>query len=147
MGMYDIFATDEKATTTGVIIDYGDFRVRIAQAGQGNKEYLKLAEKKLKPIRKALDVGAVSSERQRAIMVEIFADTIILNWEVKIKDGKKETWKSGIEAEDGSILPFNRENVMDALTKLPELFLDLQEQATSIANFRRVEIEEDSKNL
>jgi hypothetical protein len=147
MGMYKIFETDAQSVTEGVWIDYGEFRIRIAQAGQSNKSYLAYAERKLKPIRKALDVGAVPPERQRSIMIDVFAKTIILNWEVQIKDKKGEiTWRPGIEAKDGSILPFNEENVIKTLNILPELFLDIQEQAGTLANFRKSELEEDSKN-
>lgn len=142
MGMYDVFETDEDLETSGIWLDYGDFRVRIASAGQGNKKYVKYAEKALKPVRKAMQAGALSNERSIAIMSDIYAKTIILDWEV-IQDGKP---KKGIEGRDGSVLPFNYENVRQAFMDLPNLFIDIQEQANSIANFRKAELEEDSGN-
>ena len=75
-------------------------------------------------------------------MSDIYAKTIILDWEV-IQDGKP---KKGIEGRDGSVLPFNYENVRQAFMDLPNLFIDIQEQANSIANFRKAELEEDAKN-
>jgi hypothetical protein len=142
MGMYDVFETDEDLETTGIWLDYGDFRVRIASAGQGNKKYVKYAEKALKPVRKAMQAGALSNERSLAIMSDIYAKTIVLDWEVLV-DGKM---VKGIEQRDGSIAPFNYENVRQVFLDLPNLFLDIQEQANSIANFRRAELEEDTKN-
>jgi len=142
MSMYDIFETDEDLENTGVWLDYGDFRLKIASAGQGNKKYVRYAEKALKPVRRAMQAGAVSNERSLAIMSDIFAKTIVLAWEIKSEEG----WKPGIEARDGSVLPFNYENVLATFEALPNLFMDVQEQAQSISNFRKAEREEDSGN-
>ena len=142
MGMYDIFETDEDLETTGIWLDYGDFRLKVASAGQGNKKYVRYAEKALKPIRRAMQAGAVSNERSLSIMSDIFAKTIVLDWQVKSGD----EWKSGIEGRDGDILPFNYDNVIATFQALPNLFMDIQEQAQSIANFRKGELEDDSGN-
>ena len=145
MGMYDVFETDEDLETTGIWLDYGDFRVKIASAGQGNKKYVKYAEKALKPVRKAMQAGALSNERSISIMSDIYAKTIVLDWE--ITDPKNsDKMKKGIEARDGSILPVNPENIAVTFKALPNLFIDIQEQASSIANFRKAELEEDSGN-
>jgi len=143
MGMYDVFETDEDLETTGIWIDYGDFRVKIASAGQGNKKYIRYAEKALKPIRKAMQAGAVSNERSNAIMADIYAKTIILGWETMVA-GKL---KNGIEdRESDDLLPVNEENVVQTFLNLPNLFIDLQEQANSMSNFRKEELEEEAKN-
>lgn len=142
MGMYDIFETDEDLETTGVWIDYGDFRVKIASASQGNKKYVKYAETALKPVRRAMQAGALSNERSLSIMSDIYAKTIVLDWQVKTDDG----WKTGIEGRDGEILPFNQEELKKVFVALPNLFVDIQEQANSIANFRKAELEEEGKN-
>lgn len=142
MGMYDTFETDPNMEQEGVFLDYGDFRVRIAHAGQGNSKYVKYAEKKLKPVRKAMEAGALGNERSMAIMIDIYAESIILDWQVRNGDD----WKSGIEARDGSVMPFTRENVETTLRALPNLFLDIQQQAQSIANFRRADLEGEAGN-
>lgn len=144
MGMYDVFETDEDLETSGIWLDYGDFRVKIASAGQGNKKYVKYAEKALKPVRKAMQAGALSNERSISIMSDIYAKTIVLDWEVA--DAEKGKMKKGIEARGGEILPVNYENVRQAFLDLPNLFIDIQEQANSIANFRKAELEEESGN-
>lgn len=142
MGMYDVFETDENLETDGIWLDYGDFRVRIASAGQGNKKYVKYAEKALKPIRKAMQAGALSNERSIAIMSDIYAKTIVMDWET-MQDG---SLVKGVEQRDGSIGPVNPEVVKQAFLDLPNLFIDIQEQANSISNFRKAELEEESGN-
>lgn len=144
MGMYDTFETDSTMEQEGVFLDYGDFKVRIAHAGQGNSKYVRYAEKKLKPVRRAMEAGALGNERSMAIMIDIYSKTIVLDWMVRDPEGD---WKSGIESRDGKILPFTEENVAETLRALPNLFLDIQQQASSIANFRKAELEEDSGNF
>lgn len=143
MGMYDTFQTDPDMESKGVIVDYGDFRVRLTHAGQGNVRYVKYAEKMMKPVRRAMESGALGNERSLSIMSEIYAKTIIVDWQVR--DGI-DKWKTGIEGQNGEILPFNEENVLLTLKALPNLFLDLQQQASSMANFRRGELENESGN-
>jgi len=140
--MYDVFETDEDLENSGIWLDYGDFRVKIASAGQNNKKYVKYAEKALKPVRKAMQSGALSNERSQKIMSDIYAKTIVIDWETMV-DG---SLQKGIEQRDGSIAPMNYENVLQAFMDLPNLFLDIQEQANSIANFRKAELEEESGN-
>tara|TARA_R110000851_G_scaffold16046_2_gene52523 strand:+ start:12859 stop:13302 length:444 start_codon:yes stop_codon:yes gene_type:complete len=146
MGMYDTFETDPALEAAGVWLDYGDFRVLLASAGQGNKSYVRYAEKKLKPVRRALESGALSNERSQSLMADIYAKTIILSWETSQGTGDEAKMVSGIEAKDGSLLPFNEANVEQALLSLPRLFMDLQEQAASLANFRKGELESEGKN-
>lgn len=144
MGLYDVFETDSDLEQKGIWVDYGDFKIRLASAGQGNPKYVKYAEKALKPIRKALDAGAVDNKRSQAILADIYAKTVILDWVTFDKEADE--WKTGIEMKDGSIGEFNYDNVVNTLKALPNLFIDLQEQANSMANFRKAELEGDSGN-
>lgn len=146
MGMYDTFETDQSLEANGVWLDYGDFRILLASAGQGNKNYVRYAEKKLKPVRRALESGALSNERSQALMADIYSKTIILAWETMRGEDDKAKMTSGIESKDGKLLPFNEANVEATLLALPRLFMDLQEQAASLANFRKGELEEEGKN-
>jgi len=142
-GMFDAFETDSDLETKGVLIDYGSFQVRIAYAGKSNPEYAKYAEMKLKPLRRAMANGLMTDDRSEAVMLDIYAKTIIKEWRVKKEDG---TYESGIEARDGSIIPFNHENVISTLKSLPRLFSDIVTMSDSIDNFRRAELESESGN-
>ena len=96
MGMYDTFETDPTREQEGVFLDYGDFRIRVAHAGQGNKRYVAYAEKALRPVRQAMNAGALSNERSLSIMADVYAKTIVLDWQVaqKNEDGTI-SWKTG----------------------------------------------------
>lgn len=142
MGLYDTFETDSNMEKDGVWIDYGDFRIRIAHSGGANKRYLSYAENKLKPLRRAIESGALSNERSAPIMMDIYAETIILDWETKVED----SWVQGIEDRDGGLQEFNKENVVKTLKALPKLFSDIQEMSGSIQNFRMQDLESEAKN-
>jgi len=55
--------------------------------------------------------------------VEAYAEAVILGWD-------------GVAGPDGAPLPFTRENAVKLMLDLPDLFRDVQEQATKAALFR-----------
>jgi len=139
MSLYKQFKTDENIERTGIIVDFGDFRVTVARAGGGNKRFAKLLEAKTKPFRRAIQTETMDPDRALDILRQVYAEAVILKWETKV-DGK---FKSGIEAEDGKLLPSTVANIDLTLKNLPDLFADLQEQAGKAALFRE-SIREDS---
>lgn len=146
--MYDQFETDANLETAGIWIDYGDFRVQIARAGGANKKYLSYAEAKTKPFRRAIQAGTMPEDRSRALLYDIYAKTVVLNWQISDGENKDGTtkWKNGIHAKDGSVLEVTPENVMLTFRNLPALFVDLQSAAEGVALFRKEEMEADGKN-
>jgi len=66
-------------------------------------------------------------------MAEVYAETVLLGW-------------TGVADENGTPLPFTKENCVKLLTDLPDLFRDIQEQAQRVANFRAADLEADAKN-
>jgi hypothetical protein len=147
MSMYKTFQTDPELESKGIWIDYGDFKVLLGSASSSNRKYTSYAEKALKPVRKALQADALSPERIQKIMADVYANTLILSWMTNVKNAEGETTEvHGIESPNGEILPFNYENIMSTLIALPHLFIDLQEQANLISNFRKAELEKESGN-
>jgi hypothetical protein len=142
MSMYSQFATDQGLEKNGVILDYGHFRVTVARAGGSNKKFSRLLEKKTKPYRRQIQNESMDDIVAERIIREVYAECIIQNWETK--EGDK--WKKGIEGKDGKILPFCNQNIYDTLTNLPELFIDIQQQAGKAAIFKQEIQEDDAKN-
>lgn len=144
MNPYSMFKNDENAEVNqGVVLNYGDFRVRIARAGGANKKFGRLLTARLKPYKRQLDTETMQDEVAAKLMAEIYADSIILGWVSKNGEDK---FVEGIHAEDGSIVPYSREAVIGILTKLPDLFRDIQIQAAQVSLFRSVEQEKEAKN-
>lgn len=140
--MYKTFKTDETLETSGIEIDYGDFVVTLARAGGANRRYGKALEAKTKPYRRAIQTETMNSKVADTILREVFASTIVLNWQTRV-DGEL---KTGIEGPDGDLLPFNVANVTATLKNLPDLYSDLQAQANKSALFRASLLEGDAGN-
>lgn len=144
MGLYDQNQTNIDVEKSGKWIDYGGYRIKIARAGGSNRKYLSELELAMKPIRRAIDAGTVPQERQKAIMVDVFAKTIIKGWETW--DDDKEEWVSGIELEDGTIGKFTKELVVETLNALPSVLEDIQKDAMQLQNFLEAAREDEAGN-
>lgn len=140
MSMYSLFQTDAGLERGGIIIDYGDFRVRLARAGGANKRYAKVLQAKAAPFRRAIQSDAMDPARAQDLLREAYADAVVLDWQVKVPADNEDgfVWVQGIENPDpgGDLLPFTKENVLATLKALPDLFTDLQEQAQKSALYR-----------
>lgn len=130
---YELFGTDGDKEKAGIDLDYGDFKIRVARAGGSNRRYFKVLEQKSKPIRRALATGAADPKQVSAIMREVFAETVVLGWE-------------GVTDREGNELPFSKENAVKLFKDLPDLFADVQVQASSYAQFLEVQAEADEGN-
>jgi hypothetical protein len=133
MSVYSAFKTDKTLEEAGIWLNYGDFKIKIARAGGGNKRFENSCKNRLKGYERALQIGALSNDKANELMQEIYAESVILDWE-------------GVEDEQGNQLEFNKANVVKVLKDLPELFKDIEENSKKIALFRQDVLEKDSKN-
>lgn len=130
---YTQFATDTSLETDGVILDYGDYQIRIARAGGANKRFGKVLEAKQKPYRRQIQNETLDEEIAKRLLAEAYAEAVILGW-------------SNITGPDGQPMAFSKPNCVRLLTDLPDLFADIREQSAKVALFRREEIEEAAGN-
>lgn len=143
MSMYKQFSTDKELEKKGIVLDYGQFRVTVARAGSANHKFVRTHEILTKPVRRLIEQEILPVEKEREISRQLYAKAVVLNWEVK---DDKEKWKQGIEAPDGSILPYTEENVINTFAALPDLFTDIQIQSNKMQLFRVADKEADAKN-
>jgi len=153
MGLNAQFKTDKSMETKGIIIDYGKDRVRVARAGGANKKYEKMLERKTQHMRRALAVGAISNDQSNSILREVFSETVILGWEVNTGTETVPKWEKSIDPVDAgmepsikpnkALLPVTPENIRKVFLHLPDLFVDIQQQAQVGALYRQ-EINEGS---
>ena len=133
MGAYKDFKTSKKVEMEGVWLDYGDYKILIARAGGGNKAYDRCLENKTKPYRKVIQNEIMPIDRQEQILMEVYIETVILDWE-------------GMTDEKDKELKFTKDNVRKVLTDLPELWRDILQQSTKTALFRENIREAEAKN-
>jgi len=126
---YELFGTDKDLENgSGVSIDYPGFSITLHRAGGSNKQFGKVFVNKLKPHRQKHARGVLEEGVAHTILVETYAETVIIGWE-GVKDAKNKT------------IAFSVENCIKLLTDLPELFEDIQVQANNFATFK-AEVEE-----
>lgn len=141
MSIHSQFATDTKKETEGVEIPYPDAANSdgsiptfvIARAGKSNKKYSRMLERATKPHRHAMKTGTISNETSEKLMMDVFVDTLLLDWK-------------HVQDRNGKTIVYNRENAIALMKELPDLYADLTNQTQQIELFREEEKEEEAKN-
>lgn len=138
MSLYKQFATDKNAEKDGVLLDYTTdtkrpCRFRVARMSPTNQRYAARLRALTKPYERQIALDTLPPEKTREIQVNVFVDAILLGWE-------------GVTDENGVDLPFSRENARKLFADLPDLFDDLQGQASRAATFRAADLEDAAKN-
>jgi hypothetical protein len=126
---YSLFGTDKALEKEGIVLDYGPFQIRIARAGGANAKFARVMEVKLRPYRRALDAGTLDEEIAKRLIAEAYAEAVVLDWE-------------NVTDENGQSMDCTVPNIVKLFLDLPELFADVQSQATKAALFRKAEVEE-----
>jgi len=134
--LYDLYATDKALETEGFWHNVTDkIRFRLARAGGSNMKFAKVLEKKTRPHRRASDPNMEDMDIELAnnLLVEAFAETVVLGWE-------------GVTDSKGKKVPYSINACVKILRDLPDLFTELREAAARQANFRVSEIKDDAEN-
>lgn len=139
MSLYKQFKTDPNYESQGITLEYGNtpngkpIRIKIARAGGSNSKFLKVLEIKSKPYRRQLQNETIDPKIADNILMEVFAETVVLGWE-------------NVEEENGTPMPFTKENCLRLFRDLPDLFADIREQASRAALFKAEIKELSTKN-
>lgn len=154
-GIYELFDRDTEIERQGIEVDYGNARFLIARAGGTNVKFRKVFEAKSKPYRRQIQANMLADEVATRILAETYAEAVILRVDAKPREGDEDYyddvtedgWVPGhIPTRSGELVEDNEKNRVKLLIELEELFLDLQNMASTAANFRREEDDEDEGN-
>ena len=121
--------------TGGIWIDYGveGGKFLVARSGGANTKFAKVLEFKMRPYRRQMDTGKLDNEIASRILMESFVEAALLDWD-------------GVQNREGETFTFSKENAISLFIDLPELFTDLREQSSKMANFQAGDVEADSGN-
>lgn len=140
MSLRKTFATDPGVEKTGIELDYGEGRVlRIARAGGANVAYAKVLAQLTKPHRKLIQLEMLGNDKAQEIMKEAYAKAVVIGW-------AGVTWDDIRGDGNQDLAPFTVENCVELFTTLPDLFADVQEQASRAVLYRSVTDEGDLGN-
>lgn len=137
MSLYSTFGVDQSENWVSVPDDNDvDVRFKLAFVNGPNSEYGKELEKAVRPHRrKHLRKGqpAIDPDVLKGILVDVFARTILLDWE-------------NVCDRQGNPVPYTHENAVRLLTELPVLYDILQIEASEISNFQSEALKDEAKN-
>ena len=153
MSMFEDFGTDPELEAKGTWIEYDSFRVLMARAGGSNVAWSKAVAKHGAPFARAERKSKLNEKVAVNIVKASLADGCVKAWEVRVIDRKykddeplevcddtvpKWRWESGIEQPDGTIAPFNGQNVLKVFNnpRLQDLYRDLYAQAQAMQNYQ-----------
>jgi hypothetical protein len=156
MSLYRQFKSDTNLEKEGILLQYGFSErakaafiaegmteqdaeakaattIRIARAGGANSQYQKRMEVVVKPYKRQIQTETIETKLVEKLVRRVYAETVVLGWE-------------NVDDAQGNALPFTVDNCEKLFNDLPDLFLDLQEQAQRSALFRAEIQEADAGN-
>lgn len=154
--LYKQFQSDPKLEKEGILLEYGindrvlaalladgmakeeaetkaAICIRIARAGGANVQFSKRMEIVVKPYRRQIQTETIETKQVEKLVRQVYAETVVLGWE-------------NVDDKTGKPLEFTVVNCVQVFNDLPDLFLDLQEQAQRAALFRAEVREADAGN-
>lgn len=131
--VYDIFKTDDKLESEqGILLDFGEFRIRILRASKKNKKYTIAMKKIQNRYQKQIQKNILPEDKAHEIMMSVYSEAIVIGWE-------------GIKDEKGKDIPYSKETCFGLFNELPEMFKMVVEEAESISNFQKEKEDEKKK--
>jgi hypothetical protein len=131
---HDLFGTNKNLESgKGVTLEYPGFSIVIHRAGGSNKKYGQVLSEKMKPHRQRFERGLMDDETSEKILLEAFVEGVIVGWSGNIGPGGKKT-------------EYSVENCMKVFQELPDLYLDVRNQAMNAATFREEMEKVEEKN-
>lgn len=134
--IFSQFETDKNHEKEGIWFDYpanwdGSIpRFKLARIHNGNTKYIANLEELQQKHKN--DIDCMSNQKSLSLLIDVFVDSVLIDW-ANIKSPKKSH-------------PFTREEAVSLLTRLPDLYRDLQEKASDISNYLTEEVECATKN-
>ena len=132
--LFEMFGTDKALETEGIWYEFDkETKFRLARAGGANMRFAKALEAKTRPYRRQIENGTIDNDLANSLLREAFAETVLLDWK-------------GVSGPDGVALEYSAANAVKLFEQLPDLFTELQNEATRLSNFRNEQVEADAGN-
>ena len=132
--IFELYGTDKELEKNGVWIEYpGGEMFKVARIGTNESAYGKLLRQKTKHLRRKIETDTLDVDVLSKIMMDVFVQTSLLDWK-------------NVNGSDGKAIDFNRENALELMRRLPDLFDDLHTQAQALSTFQKEAVDKDSKN-
>jgi hypothetical protein len=122
--LYETYSTDKNIEAEiGIELDFGPSQFIVRRAGGNNKKYQTELRRVTNPIRRQIQNDTIAPETLDVLFKKVYARTVVIGWR-------------GVTDREGNPLEFNEQNFIQLMEDLPDLWAQLQEECTKLANFR-----------
>lgn len=142
-----IYKTDTTKEVEGVRIEMPanddgtvPYFVLARAGGKSNQRYQKALERNMRPVKAELRLKTLDNKRADELLMASFVEGSLLSW-----GNVPKADVTGVETDEG-YCEYSQENAKQLMTRLPELYADLQERAADLSYFREGVDEESAKN-
>lgn len=147
--MWGVFGMDRKKEVDGFVVQYpGNIRLTLARAGGGNSQFATAHEIHMRPFRAAQNMKqALPDATQRKLIIKVYLDSVIRKFETNVStDPDQEDWQPVIVWPEGDVTPADKPHLEQLLTMLPDLLDEIIKDSTSLANYRKEQLDADAGN-
>jgi len=131
MDIHQVFGTDRSKETEGVWVSVGEGgEVKVARTN--NPRYKEAFRRKLEKYRASVERGTIDEETAQKVLVEVLAETILLDWKGFKDNGEK--------------VPYSREKAVELLTNYPDFRDFITANAERMANYKQEQKVDEEKN-
>lgn len=120
--LYHLFETDKEMELKGIALKFGDSKFHVKRAGGANREFDTIFNEKTRAMSSKLQLAALSPEQSDAILMEVYFEAVMLDWE-------------DVTNRAGELLEFTKENFVQVMKDLPDLWKGLRTEAANMDNF------------
>lgn len=145
MNIFKALETSPDLEREGVQLTIASERITLARAGGANEEYNQAVEKLARERKATLKL--MSMKENQVLTRELFAQTLVKNWETKAHSEDGETFVVGIANPDGNApREFTPANVVAMFARLPDLLAECERVASEGINYRAAYVQGIVKN-
>lgn len=120
--LYQLFETDKQLEENGVDFAFGDSMFRCKRAGGSNRIFDRIFEERTRAYSTKMQMASISEEMSEAILMDVYFDAVAISW-------------TNVSDRDDNELPFTKENFVQVMKDLPDLWKSLRQAAANMDNF------------
>ncbi len=136
------FKTSPRLETEGIKLEMANARITLARAGGANTKFNAAMAKIAEQHKRAIATGLLGNDKAMRVLMEVYAETVVLDWETNIGTEANPDWVRGIDFGDEpaqrpeELREVTFENVLAFFHDMPDFFLEVKDTAENVQAFR-----------
>jgi hypothetical protein len=132
--LYALFETDKDLENKGVQFQFGDSQFLCKRAGGSNRQFDTVFQEKTRAFQTGMQLASLSDEQSDAILMEVYFEAVVIGWQ-------------DVTDREGNDLAFTKENFVQVMKDLPDLWRGLRKAAADLDSFLKLQAKEAAEKL